>query len=142
MVAYRVGDTLLTGDTVFTRSVARPDLEAGDEGAREFAATLHRTLTERFAAFDADLLVAPGHYADEAEVEDGLAAARLGALRDRLAAFEQSEAAFVDRVTADMPPRPANYETIIPVNLGRETADSEAAFELELGPNNCAATAD
>jgi glyoxylase-like metal-dependent hydrolase (beta-lactamase superfamily II) len=142
LVAYRIGDTLLTGDTVFTRSVARPDLEAGAEGAREFAATLHETLTERFGAFDDDLLVAPGHYADESEVENGLVVARLGELRDRLPAFGQSEAAFVDRVTADMPPRPANYETIIPVNLGRETADSEAAFELELGPNNCAATAD
>jgi hypothetical protein len=41
-----------------------------------------------------------------------------------------------------MPPRPANHETIIAVNLGRETAADDVAFELELGPNNCAATAD
>jgi hypothetical protein len=47
---------------------------------------------------------------------------------------------FVAYVTADMPPRPANFERVIAINLGQETADDEAAFELELGPNNCAAT--
>jgi hypothetical protein len=41
-----------------------------------------------------------------------------------------------------MPPRPANYEDIIATNLGRRTADDEEAFELELGPNNCAASQD
>ncbi len=47
---------------------------------------------------------------------------------------------FVDHVTGDMPPRPANLERVVAVNLGRETVDPEVAFELELGPNNCAAT--
>jgi hypothetical protein len=49
---------------------------------------------------------------------------------------------FVDLVLADMPPRPANYEEIIGINLGQEDADDEEAFELELGPNNCAASQD
>jgi len=39
-----------------------------------------------------------------------------------------------------MPPRPANYEDIIATNLGQQEADDEEAFELELGPNNCAAS--
>jgi hypothetical protein len=38
-----------------------------------------------------------------------------------------------------MPPRPANYERLIAVNLGREAVDDGEAFELELGPNSCAA---
>jgi hypothetical protein len=40
-----------------------------------------------------------------------------------------------------MPPRPANYEEIIAVNLGLDSATDEESFELELGPNNCAASA-
>jgi len=142
MLSYRVGEVLFAGDSLFVDSVARPDLEAGDEDVRAFARTLHGTLTERFDTFDDDTLVAPGHYAGEDEVADGLVAARLGELRERLDLRSLDREPFVERVLAAMPPRPANHETIIEVNLGRASADGEEAFELELGPNNCAATAD
>jgi glyoxylase-like metal-dependent hydrolase (beta-lactamase superfamily II) len=142
MLAYRVGGLLLTGDSLFVHSVARPDLEADSDHIEEFAATLHGTLTERFGAFDDDLLVAPGHYAGEDEVVDGRVTARLGDLRGSLALLSLDRGAFVERVLADMPPRPANHGTIIDINLGRATADGDEAFELELGPNNCAATAE
>ncbi|MFB6207232.1 MAG: MBL fold metallo-hydrolase [Haloglomus sp.] len=142
MLAYRVGDVLLTGDSLFTHSVARPDLEADSDRIEDFARTLHETLTERFGAFDDEVLVAPGHYASEAQVADGLVVARLGDLREDLTLLTADREAFVERVLADMPPRPANHETIIAINLGRETAGGDEAFELELGPNNCAATAD
>ena len=45
-------------------------------------------------------------------------------------------------VLIDIPPRPANYEAIIATNLGLEFPDDETAFELELGPNNCAVSRD
>ncbi len=48
------------------------------------------------------------------------------------------EAAFVAHATSDLPPRPSNHERIVAANLGREDVDEETAFELELGPNNCA----
>jgi len=37
-----------------------------------------------------------------------------------------------------MGPRPANFERVVAVNLGRESVLDEEAFEPELGPNNCA----
>ena len=133
-------ETLLTGDSLFVGSVARPDLERGTDGAREFARELHRTLTERFARFDDETLVAPGHHAEGVEPDAGGAVtARLGELR-RLPVFDMPADEFVEYVTGDMPPRPANFERVIAINLGRESADAEEAFELELGPNNCAAT--
>ena len=49
---------------------------------------------------------------------------------------------FIEFILSDMPPRPANYEDIIATNLGQKTTDDEEAFELELGPNNCAASQD
>jgi hypothetical protein len=49
-----------------------------------------------------------------------------------------SEQAFVEQVLADMPPRPANYLSIIGVNLGDEL-DADTASRLEVGANNCAA---
>ncbi|SFG16255.1 Glyoxylase, beta-lactamase superfamily II [Halopelagius inordinatus] len=142
MTAYRLSDLLFSGDSLFVESVARPDLEAGDEGAPAAARRLHRTLTETYAAFDDEMTVAPGHYSDAADAAaDGTYAATLGTLRGRLSALSMDEEAFVAHVLENMPPRPANYETLVAANLGREAVDDEEAFELELGPNNCAATA-
>jgi len=140
MTGFTVGDVLLAGDSVFLDSVARPDLEAGADGARDLARDLHRTLTERLAGLPDETVVAPGHYSESTTLaDDGTYTATLGILRDRLPAFGMDREAFVEHVCDDIPPRPANFERIIAINLGAETADDDAAFELELGPNNCAA---
>ena len=140
MTGFTVGDVLLAGDSVFLDSVARPDLEAGADGAVDLARDLHRTLTERLAARPAETLVAPGHYSESTTpAADGTFTATLGTLRDRLPAFSMDREAFVEYVCDDIPPRPANFERIIAINLGTATADDDTAFELELGPNNCAA---
>lgn len=143
MVSLRVGDTLLTGDTLFTRGVPRPDLQEGDDGAAEYARELHRTLTERLARFDDEVLVAPGHHTPgDGPAADGSHTARIGDLREALAVFSEDRETFVERVLSDMPPRPANFAEIIEANLGRAELDDDRAFEVELGPNNCAAAAD
>jgi glyoxylase-like metal-dependent hydrolase (beta-lactamase superfamily II) len=137
MLGFRLGEWLFAGDTVFLESVARPDLEAGDEGAPDAARRLHATLS----ALDDDDRIAPAHFSEAARPDDaGAYAARMGDLRERLHALSLSSDEFVDYVLAEMPPRPANYEEIIAVNLGRESAAADESFELELGPNNCAAT--
>ncbi|WP_255198458.1 MBL fold metallo-hydrolase [Halorarius litoreus] len=143
MVSFRVGDVLLCGDTLFVDGLPRPDLQGGDAAAPEYARELHRTLTERLGRFGDEVVVAPGHYGETAErAGDGSYTAPLGDLRERLWAFDVSEAVFTERILDRMPAQPANFETIIAVNLGQEAADDDAAFELELGPNNCAAAAD
>jgi len=140
MTGFTVGDVLLAGDSVFLDSVARPDLEAGADGARDLARDLHRTLTDRLAALPDETLVAPGHYSESTTpADDGTFTAPLGALRDQLPGFTMDREAFVEYVCDDIPPRPANFERVIAINLGTETADDDTAFELELGPNNCAA---
>ncbi|MFY4812863.1 MBL fold metallo-hydrolase [Haloarcula sp. AONF1] len=140
MTGFTIGDVLLAGDSVFLDSVARPDLEAGADGARDLARDLHRTLTDRLAALPDETRVAPGHYSEATvPADDGTFTATLGTLRDRLPGFAMDREAFVEYVCDDIPPRPANFERIIAINLGTETADDDTAFELELGPNNCAA---
>jgi glyoxylase-like metal-dependent hydrolase (beta-lactamase superfamily II) len=144
MTSYLIGNSFLaTGDGLFVESVARPDLEAGDDGAPEAARQLYESLQERVLTLPDSVLVGGAHYSDTAEsAHDGTYTATIGTLIDRMPALGYNEAEFVDLVLSDMPPRPANYETIIATNLGqRETAD-EAAFTLELGPNNCAASQD
>ncbi|MFT4950240.1 MAG: glyoxylase-like metal-dependent hydrolase (beta-lactamase superfamily II), partial [Natronomonas sp.] len=142
MTAYLVGGSLLaTGDGLFVESVARPDLEEGDEGAPDAARLLYETLQERVLPLPEDTLIGGAHYSDAAEpAADGTYTAPLGELVVAMDTLTADEAAFVDTVLADMPPRPANYERIIATNLGQESVDDEEAFSLELGPNNCAAS--
>jgi glyoxylase-like metal-dependent hydrolase (beta-lactamase superfamily II) len=144
MTSYLLGDSLLaTGDGLFVESVARPDLEEGDEGAPDAASQLYETLQERVLTLDEDILVGGAHFSDAAApADDGTYTAPLGDLVDRMDALTADEETFVETVLADMPPRPANYQDIIATNLGQRDTDDEEAFTLELGPNNCAASQD
>jgi glyoxylase-like metal-dependent hydrolase (beta-lactamase superfamily II)/rhodanese-related sulfurtransferase len=144
MTSYLVDDSVLaTGDGLFIESVARPDLEEGDDGAPDAARMLYESLQERVLTLDDDVLVGGAHFSDAAEpAEDGTYTAPIADLVDRMDALSMDEDDFVDLVLADMPPRPANYEDIIATNLGQQEADDEEAFTLELGPNNCAASQD
>ena len=139
MTAFRVDGVVLAGDSLFLGAVARPDLEATADPA-EAAATLYDTIRERLLALPDDTLLAPGHYELDARSRTGDAyAAPLGDLRESVPALSMGEDEFVAHVADDPPTPPANHERIVAVNLGRESADDETAFELELGPNNCAA---
>jgi glyoxylase-like metal-dependent hydrolase (beta-lactamase superfamily II) len=138
MTAFSLGGVVLSGDSLFLETVARPDLEHGTDGARDLAEQLHETLTDHLSVPE-ETLIAPGHVGPGAEPgEDGTHTATLGALRDRIDLLGLDREAFVEQILGDMPPRPANYERIIAANLGRETIGTMEAFELELGPNNCA----
>jgi glyoxylase-like metal-dependent hydrolase (beta-lactamase superfamily II) len=142
MTSYLVDDSLLaTGDGLFIESVARPDLEEGDEGAPEAARMLYESLQERVLTLPEDTLIGGAHFSDAAEpADDGTYTAPIGQLVDEMDALTMDEQEFVDLILSDMPPRPANYEDIIATNLGQNEVDDEEAFTLELGPNNCAAS--
>jgi glyoxylase-like metal-dependent hydrolase (beta-lactamase superfamily II) len=142
MTSYLVDDSFLaTGDGLFIESVARPDLEEGDEGAPDAARQLYETIQERILPLPEETLVGGAHFSDAAEpAADGTYTAPLGVLVEEMDALTMDEDEFVDLILSDMPPRPANYGEIIATNLGQESVDDEEAFTLELGPNNCAAS--
>mgnify|MGYP000678183743 FL=1 len=142
MTSYLVDDSLLaTGDGLFVESVARPDLEEGDDGAPDAARMLYESLQERVLSLPDETLVGGAHFSDAAEpAEDGTYTAPIGQLVDEMAALTMDEDDFVELILSDMPPRPANYEDIIATNLGQNAVDDDEAFTLELGPNNCAAS--
>ena len=142
MTSYLVdGSLLATGDALFTESVARPDLEAGDAGAPEAARRLHASLAERVLTLPDEVVVGGAHTSDAATpAGDGTYTATIGELVASMPALSMDEDAFVDLVLSDMPPRPANYEEIIGANLGTTRVGDDEAFRLELGPNNCAAS--
>lgn len=134
-------ELVLTGDTLFVDGVARPDLEAGEEAAPEAAAQLYETLQNRLLALPPETLVAGAHYSPSSDPrDDGAFVAPLGNIARDVEFLSVGNSEFVEAVLDDMPPRPVNYEEIIAINLGQRSATDEEAFELELGPNNCAAS--
>jgi glyoxylase-like metal-dependent hydrolase (beta-lactamase superfamily II)/rhodanese-related sulfurtransferase len=129
--------TLLAGDSLFVDGVARPDLEA-DVDPAEAAGQLHDTLGELRDSLPGETLLAPGHVKSETPPSaDGTYAATLSELWDRIDVLDPGREAFVEELTADLPPPPANAERIVAANLGDGTVDDPD--EVELGPNNCAA---
>ncbi|UWG47747.1 Rhodanese Homology Domain fused to Zn-dependent hydrolase of beta-lactamase superfamily [Halanaeroarchaeum sp. HSR-CO] len=142
MTSYLVDDSFLaTGDGLFTESVARPDLEEGDDGAPEAARMLYESLQERILTLPNTVVVGGGHTSNAAEpAADGTYTDSIGNLLEDMPALTMDEESFVELTLDDMPPRPANYEDIIATNLGVNDVDEEEAFTLELGPNNCAAS--
>lgn len=128
---------LFSGDTLFVVSVGRPDLGGQLEA---WATDLHRTLTERLAGIDDDVLVLPAHYQNRRERnDDGVFAARLGDLR-RHTEFTADLDAFLAHVRAHAREAPAEYARIRLVNLGGDPSDAEVLDELETGKNQCAAS--
>jgi glyoxylase-like metal-dependent hydrolase (beta-lactamase superfamily II)/rhodanese-related sulfurtransferase len=163
--SYLVGDAaVLTGDTLFTDSVGRTELqfsagegdgedgeEAGDaaEGAAGAARRLYDSLHATLLAEPDGVVVCPGHFAvandgTTGEVEPGEPVfTTVGTARRELEVLGLDRGDFVDRISRTLPEKPPNYESVIAANRGVESpADETAAIELELGPNRCAAEPD
>ncbi|WP_128904179.1 MBL fold metallo-hydrolase [Halorubrum amylolyticum] len=158
--SYLVGrSALLTGDTLFTDSVGRTELQfaAGDGAADEEAESvgaatgaerLYDSLHGTLLAEPDAVVVCPGHFAVANDGTTGdvvpgePVTTTVGAARRRLDVLGLDREAFVERITATLPEKPPNYERVIAANRGVESPpDETAAIELELGPNRCAADA-
>jgi glyoxylase-like metal-dependent hydrolase (beta-lactamase superfamily II) len=135
MTGLVVGDrAVLSGDSLFADGIARPDLQRRDEaGAAAMAELLHRTIHERLLSLPGDAVLLPGHA--HPGVHDGPIAPRLDEVRAAVPELAIEDASrFAAELTAAMPDRPANYESIIAVNSGLHPFDPE----LESGGNSCA----
>ncbi|WP_144923832.1 MBL fold metallo-hydrolase [Halorubrum salsamenti] len=168
--SYLVGrSALLTGDTLFTDSVGRTELQfaavgdggggdAADDaasdgggesvGAATGAERLYDSLHGTLLAEPDDVVVCPGHFAVANDGTTGdvvpgePVTTTVGAARRGIGVLGLDRESFVERITATLPEKPPNYEAVIAANRGVESpSDETAAIELELGPNRCAADA-
>ncbi|WP_430503557.1 MBL fold metallo-hydrolase [Haloparvum sp. PAK95] len=140
-VSFRFGDALLTGDTLFLRSVGRPDLEDSSEDAVREASKLLFDSLEKLTASPDDTVVLPGHFSDEQvrPLATNLGELQTEATNELLSYVESGdEEEFVETIVESLSDEPANYNEIKQINWGREEPGSDAE-SLELGPNNCAA---
>jgi thiosulfate/3-mercaptopyruvate sulfurtransferase len=146
-VSYLVdGVAVLTGDTLFVNSVGRTELQFGDSDAMTGAELLYDSLHRTLLSQPESVEVLPGHFAVAADGTTDVTpgepvSTTVGEARTGLELLRLEKEAFVHRPTDSLPEKPPNYETVIGINTGRPIPEGEGtATELELGPNNCAAT--
>jgi hydroxyacylglutathione hydrolase len=111
---------VLTGDALLVGDAGRPDLHAhGEESVEEMAATLYRSLTERLLALPDRLVLYPSHYSGSV-CGRGLSAnpiSTVGFERRHNSALQfDSEQAFVEALTKDIPPAPEHQAEIVAAN--------------------------
>lgn len=115
---------VLTGDTLFVGAVGRPDLPGR---ARENAAKLYESLHEKLLKLPDDLEIYPGHFSGSV-CGTGLSGKPASTL-----AFEKrwnptlslERQAFIDALS-DVPPKPAEMESVLSFNRGTQKAETRA----------------
>ena len=127
---------VFTGDTLFTNGVGRPDLHADPEAARQRARALFASLT-RLRALRPEMVALPTHASEPIAFDGRAVAAPIAEIEAWLSGWLVSESAFVDRVTATLPPTPPNFARIVDLNEAGEFPTSDPT-DLEAGANRCA----
>jgi len=140
---YLIDDSyLVSGDTVFVQSIGRPDLGGQAEA---WAKLLFATLQERIAPLSDTVVALPGHFADwsEASGENHVVAATMGDIRERNKEIYAItlEADFVQFIKDNMREQPPEYAVIRQVNAGLLEKEVDEQEVLDLGKNECAASA-
>ncbi len=133
---YRVGEALLTGDTLFLSSVGRPDLETDAAGARSRAQALYRSL-QHLRRLSAATIALPGHTSEPIPFDGRPITATLGEIVPRLGILHLSETEFVETILSRIPPTPPNHHRIVELNEAGLLPELDPT-ELEAGTNRCA----
>lgn len=139
MVAFLIdGRYLLSGDSLFLESIARPDLGGR---AEVWTPLLYASLRKMEELPDATVVL-PAHFSDiGAGDENGVYRATLGELKQRnpgLRKLAEGKQAFCDYILASLPEFPPAYVEIKRANAGLAHPDERKVQELELGKNICA----
>lgn len=127
---------LLTGDTLFTDGVGRPDLKADKEEGIKKASVLYESL-QLILNLPEDTLIMPAHVSKAVSFDGIMIKELLGQLKNRLELLQLSKEQFVKTSLKRIPPTPANYLTIAELNRQGSFAGHQPK-ELEAGANRCA----
>lgn len=136
-MSYLVNDqTLFTGDTLFTSSVGRPDLNTSGTEAQDRARTLFRSV-QHLLQLSGQAIVLPGHASAPPAFDKKPICDELSHVSSRIAAWLGSEDDFVRIILERIPPTPPNYSRIVELNEAGSLPEGDVT-DLEAGANRCA----
>ena len=108
---------VITGDTLFVGAVGRPDL-AGKQ--RQMASILYDSLHAKLLSLPDDIEIFPGHQAGSAcgVGLSGKPSSTVGFEKRWNPSLAMERDGFIDYLTSDIAPRPANMDAMVRANLG------------------------
>tara|TARA_S200000501_G_scaffold54907_1_gene44954 strand:+ start:13159 stop:14310 length:1152 start_codon:yes stop_codon:yes gene_type:complete len=129
---------ILSGDTIFIKSVGRPDLGGK---INEWSKLLHNTLTEKIVALDGSLKLLPGHYMSWDESNDNFIFKKKLAdvieLNKEVFNITNPEK-FTQYIMDNWINPPKIYEEIRNINSCFIDIDYKRIGDIDLGKNQCA----
>lgn len=139
--SYIIDDRfMITGDTMFIQSIGRPDLGGQVEA---WSDKLFETL-QKVRTYKSDMIILPGHYMSWEEANAQLAfistLAETMVYNNTIYAIKDKQE-FLCFIQSNMRKQPDEYAVIRRINANLEQVDDDKAEELDLGKNECAATA-
>ncbi|ASS50388.1 MAG: rhodanese [Candidatus Fluviicola riflensis] len=136
-ICYSVnGKYLLTGDTLFTEGVGRPDLKADKEQAILKANQLFDSL-EIIKSLKDDTLILPAHSSQSIAFDKKIIGAELSELKESISLLKLPKEEFVEQTILRIPQTPPNYLQIASLNKSGNYNGINPA-DLEAGANRCA----
>jgi glyoxylase-like metal-dependent hydrolase (beta-lactamase superfamily II) len=131
---------LITGDIIFIKSIGRPDLGGMVD---EWSDTLFETI-RNIGDYDGSIIILPGHFIgwDEANEQLSFADSLENIRRANQSIYQIDNGEdFLAFIKQNMREQPPEYAKIRRVNANIEQVDDEEAEILDLGKNECAASA-
>ncbi len=134
---YLIGETLiLTGDTLFTNGVGRPDLKATTEEATVRSAILFDSL-HQLLSLDENIIVLPAHTSQPVDFDHIPIQSTIADIQQSVPMLHLTKEDFIKNILQRIPPTPANYLTIVEKNISGDFSDINPV-DLEAGANRCA----
>lgn len=133
---YIENNILITGDTLFTNGVGRPDLKADPEESKAKAGLLYHSLKKLLTLPD-NTLILPAHTNKPVDFDGAMISTTIDEAKKNISLLQTSENDFVNELLQKIPPTPANYLSIVEKNLTGDFSDTDSN-DLEAGANRCA----
>lgn len=127
---------LITGDTLFTNGVGRPDLKSNTEESREKAHLLYQSLHKLLALPD-NVAILPAHTNKPVEFDNTLIKTTIGEAKKNIAMLKNNEEDFINSLLQKIPPTPPNFLAIVEKNIAGNY-EGINPVDLEAGANRCA----
>ena len=131
---------MVSGDTVFIESIGRPDLGGK---AEKWSELLFATMN-KVKQLDSGIIIMPGHYMDWNEADENLIfkCTLAKAIKRNQSIYDIDNLDdFIKFINANIRPQPEEYKKIRLVNANLKQVDEDEQNTLDIGKNECAATA-